>query len=87
MLVLGCEIVIEGKRNVRYRGVNSLEVNTSVRNLTDTARIVLPRKTVEKSRGNVSDDSKYIDVSEIISKGDRCSIKTWYKGYEDHFMT
>ena len=28
----------------------------------------------------MSDDSKYIDVSEIISKGDRCSIKTWYKG-------
>jgi len=71
MLVLDCLIEIQGKSNkIRFTSVNSIKVNTSIRNLTDTATIVVPRRMRMKGK----------KLNEFIGRGDKISIHVWYKG-------
>ena len=71
MLVLDCLIEIQGKSNkIKFTYVNSIEVNTSIRNLTDTAKVVFPRKTNMKGK----------KLNKFIKRGDEISI---YAGYKD----
>ena len=70
MLVLDCLIEIQGKSNkIKFTYVNSIEINTSIRNLTDTATIVLPRKM----------DMKGKRLNDFITRGDKISIQIGYK--------
>lgn len=72
MLVLQCVIEIENKDNqkIKITGVNEIEVLSSVRSLTDTAKITLPKKV--KFEGTA--------IDELIKRGDKITI---YTGYED----
>ena len=70
MLVLDCLIEIVGKsRKIKFTYVNSIEVSTSIRNLTDTAKVVLPRKM----------DMKGKKLNEFIERGDTITIQVGYK--------
>jgi hypothetical protein len=74
MLVLECYIEIEGKDNkkIQFTYVNNIEVSTSIGNLTDTAKVTLPRRV----------DLKGQRLNDFIGRGNRITIQTWYRGYE-----
>jgi hypothetical protein len=78
MLVLECLIEISGKGNkkIQFTYANSIEVNTSIHNLTDTATIVLPRKM----------NMKGAKLGDYIECGNSITIKTWYTDYGKHEM-
>jgi len=69
MLVLDCLIEISGKNTIKFTYANSIVVKTSIRNLTDTATIVLPRKMDMKGRV----------LNEFIERGNKISIQVGYK--------
>jgi hypothetical protein len=70
MLVLDCLIEIQGENNkISFTYVKSVDVSTSIRNLTDTAKVVLPRKM----------DMKKTKLNESIKRGDKITIQIGYK--------
>ena len=70
MLVLDCLIEIQGKnKKISFTYANNVEVNTSIRNLTDTAKVVLPRKMNMKGK----------KLNEFIERGDAITVKLGYK--------
>jgi len=66
MLVLDCNIEISGKDKRKFIQVNSCIVKTSIRNLTDTATVILPRKVKGKK------------LNDYIKRGDKISITVGY---------
>jgi len=69
MLVLDCLIEIHGKSKKRtFTSVNSIDVSTSIRNLTDTATVVLPRKVNMKNK----------KLDEFIERGNEITIISGY---------
>ncbi|MDR2652133.1 MAG: hypothetical protein LBC68_07445 [Prevotellaceae bacterium] len=73
MLVLKCKILIEGKDNkkITFEYVSSAEIVTSVENLTDTAKIVVPRKLKWKEK----------PLTDFINRGDAISVELGYDGH------
>lgn len=70
MLVLDCLIEIQGEnRKIKFTYANSIEVNSSIRNLTDTAKVVLPRKMNIKGQ----------KLNKFIGRGDKITIQAGYK--------
>lgn len=68
MLVLQCEIIITGTKVIKFNYIVSCEVVTSMKNLTDTAKIVLPRNLKFKEK----------NISDYLHRGDRIEIKLGY---------
>jgi len=70
MLVLDCLIEIQGKNSkIKFTGVNSVKVNTSIRNLTDTAAVVLQRRMGMKGK----------KLNEFIGRGDKITVQAGYR--------
>ncbi|MCL2291231.1 MAG: hypothetical protein FWC34_11125 [Bacteroidetes bacterium] len=69
MLVLDCLVEIQGKSNkIKFTYANSIKVTASIRNLTDTATVVLPRKMSMKGK----------KLNEFVKRGDKISIQVGY---------
>jgi hypothetical protein len=72
MLKLICNIEIKGKdTTISFDCVNSIEVNTSLQDLVDTAKVKIPLKM---HRGGKP-------LSEYIATGDAITIQTGYREY------
>lgn len=74
MLILECLIKIQRKntnKKVSFGYVESVEINTSTVNLTDTAKVSVPKKTRWKGK----------PLSDYIGIGDSISIQLGYVGY------
>ncbi|MHB9003521.1 MAG: hypothetical protein ACYC6C_05595 [Coriobacteriia bacterium] len=88
MMRLSCNIAIKNpdtKQIVRFNYVNAVEVVTSIRNFTDTAKITVPRKLAYKGKSitefikrnfEVTIDLGYDDVNHEIFKGYVKSVST-----------
>ncbi|MDR1199060.1 MAG: hypothetical protein LBK94_08650 [Prevotellaceae bacterium] len=74
MLVLKCKILITGKDNkkITFDYVSSVEVITSVENLTDTAKITVPRKLKWKEK----------PLTGFINRGDAINVELGYDGHK-----
>ncbi|MDR1544846.1 MAG: hypothetical protein LBS50_10685 [Prevotellaceae bacterium] len=74
MLKLICKIEIIGKETqkvVTFEYVNSIEVKTSIKNLTDTATVKVPRKISWKGK----------PITDFISVGDKITISAGYEEF------
>ena len=70
MLVLDCLIEIQGKsKKISFTYVHAVEVSTSIRNLTDTATIKLPRKVTMKGK----------KLNEFIERGNPITVQIGYR--------
>lgn len=73
MLTLGCYIVFsnpDGKRYLEFTSVNSVEIESTWKKLTDTCKITLPRK-LKVLNGNIND---------VIKRGSKVSVWLGYDG-------
>ncbi|MDR1984975.1 MAG: hypothetical protein LBQ28_09160 [Prevotellaceae bacterium] len=71
MLILKCKIIIYGKDNkkITFDYVSSVEIVTSITDLTDTAKIVVPRKIQWKEQ----------PLTKYINRGDKIEIQLGYE--------
>ena len=75
MFNLICKIEIttaEDSKKISFDYVNNIEVQTSIRNLTDTATVKLPRKMHKGDR----------PLTEFINRGDEITIQAGYERYD-----
>jgi hypothetical protein len=75
MLVLQCNIEITGKdsKKITFDYVSAVEIVTSVKDLTDTARVTVPRKMRWREK----------PLTDFIKRGDKIAIRL---GYENHAL-
>ena len=77
MLTPECYITFsspDNKRYLEFKSVNSIEIESTWKKLTDTCKIIIPRKLVVNNR-----DGQPVDINEIIKRGSR--VKVWL-GYD-----
>jgi hypothetical protein len=72
--VLKCKILIIGKDNkkITFDYVKSVEIITSVEDLTDTAKIIVPRKM----------QWQYKPLTDFIERGSEITVELGYEGYK-----
>ncbi|MDD4848939.1 MAG: hypothetical protein PHR53_09305 [Bacteroidales bacterium] len=83
MLILQCDIKIKGKntnKTVSFNYVNSIEVKTSCKNLTDTAVVKIPRKMSWQGK-SILDYIRRDDEITIKAGYQNWGIETVFKGY------
>ncbi len=69
MYVLSCHITIKGsKRTTEFKFVNSVSINSTVDQLTDSCTILLPRQL----------RYKYTPVYELLAEGDQVKVELGY---------
>ncbi len=68
MMVMNARIEITGTQQVRFTAVQQINIRTSVRNLTDTAEVICPRRLLKNGA----------NITEFIRRGDSIKI---YQGY------
>ena len=73
MLTLICDIGILGNKRVSFDYTNSISVESSILSITDTAKLVLPRRMFLNQ----------ISIREYIKRGDAVTLKF---GYKEHGM-
>lgn len=80
MLVLSCNIKITGAKVIKFDYVSEVSIVTSLKNLTDTATVVFPRK-LKFSDKPITDWVKRGDKIEIGLGYTEYGIETIFKGY------
>jgi len=73
LLNLHCYIVFtdqSGRRYLEFRSVNGIEIESSWRKLTDTCKIVLPRRIVILNG----------DINEVVKRGSKVEVYLGYNG-------
>ncbi|MDR2824272.1 MAG: hypothetical protein LBB41_03625 [Prevotellaceae bacterium] len=74
MLILKCYIKIEdkdNKKNITFDHVSGVEITTSIKDFTDTAKITVPRKM--RWRGK--------PLTDYINRGNEITVQLGYEGY------
>lgn len=71
MLTLDCHITIEGTKRVSLDYVNGISVDTSISSLTNTAKLVVPRRMLFNKK----------DIREYIKREDKIKIEFGYAEY------
>ena len=71
-----CQVAIG---NVLFNQVNSIQINQSIKELADTARLIVPRAFTAKVAGKPASLAKK-NISEYIKAGDPVTIKLGYNG-------
>ncbi|MDR2292449.1 MAG: hypothetical protein LBE11_03140 [Prevotellaceae bacterium] len=74
MLILKCYILIEGKDNkiITFDYVSSVEITTSVKDFTDTAKITVPRKMQWRGK----------PLTDFINRGNEITVQLGYEGHK-----
>ncbi|MDR3226045.1 MAG: hypothetical protein LBT56_00035 [Prevotellaceae bacterium] len=74
MLILKCNILIIGKDNkkIMFDYVSSVEITTSIKDLTDTAKITVPRKMRWREK----------PLTDFIERGNKITIQLGYENYK-----
>lgn len=80
MLVLKCNIQITGAKVIKFDYVSQVEVETSMKTITDTAKLTIPRN-LKFHDNNLLEYIKRGDKIKIDLGYDDSGLQTVFKGY------